>query len=121
MDRPYEWAGAANILCRRSARRLPKASEVCEMKTQWITSAYDPSKAPAPRPKMIDGTPLSSDALEVLGAVKKGYLTIRGAYSHLSIPRAKVVAGHHELINKGLLIAIGQGGARRYLVNKSIG
>ena len=89
------------------------------IETQWITSAYDPSKAPAPRPKLIDGTPLSSDALEVLGAVKKGHLTIRSAYSYLNMPRAKVVAGHSELINKGLLIAIGQGGARRRVGGKS--
>ncbi len=91
------------------------------MKTQWITSAYDPSKAPAPRPAVVPDVPLSCDALEVLRAVRHGYLSARQANGYLNMPRKRVENGHRELINKGLLIGVGQGGARRYLVNKTIG
>jgi hypothetical protein len=87
------------------------------MKTQWLTKFYDPRKPP-PKPPKADGC---ENERRVLAAIVSGKLTCIAVVEHTGIPQKQVAKHQQTLAKRGLLIGIGQGGARRYLVNKTVG
>jgi hypothetical protein len=92
------------------------------IKTIWLREFYDPSTPPQPAVAAPQtDKPLSKNAKSVLGAAQKGYLSTRQAQNYLCIARISVERAHKELQEAGLLIGIGKGTARRYLVDRAIG
>ena len=85
------------------------------MKTQWLREFYDPTTPPPPAVPELE--PLDKDQWMVLTAMEAGKMTCPQISMHYGRDRHAILRAINRLIKAEKVIAIGQGGARRYLLN----
>ena len=85
------------------------------MKTQWLREFYDPTTPPPPAVPELE--PLDKDQWMVLTAMEAGKMTCPQISMHYGRDRHAILRAINRLVKAGKVTAIGQGGARRYLLN----
>ena len=88
------------------------------IRTIWLREFYDPTTPPPPAVPELE--PLDKDQWMVLTAMEAGKMTCPQISMHYGRDRHAILRAINRLVKAGQVIAIGQGGARRYLLNAAI-